>query len=93
MKSYAAVDRIGINYVVCEVEILETENSDSEDYYNHEVKMMEISVSLIEEAVEILGENDILVVEHDGKTVSKVYGKSQEEKARRDVVYDKIINS
>ena len=87
MRSYAAIDRIGRNCVVCEVELLETENSDSEDYYNHEVKMMEVPVSLIEEAVEIIGENDILVVEHDGNKVSQVYEKSPEEKARRDEIY------
>ena len=93
MKSYAAIDRIEGNYAVCEVELIETETSNSENYYEHEVKMVEFPVTLMEETGEIITENDILIVEHEDGCVSKVYGKSVEEKQRRETVYDQIMGN
>lgn len=94
MKSYAAIDRVEGAYAVLEVEMIDTENSNSEDYFDHETQMVEVPLEVIENAVGVLGENDILEVEHDGNgVVSIVYSKAEEEKARRNAVYDKIMNS
>lgn len=93
MKSYAAVDRIVGKHAVCEVELLETENSNSEDYYEHAVITVEIPIELILRTVEEPSESDIFVVEHENGCVTEVYGRSEEEKTRREVVYDSIVGS
>lgn len=93
MKSYAAVDRIVGKHAVCEVELLEAENSNSEDYYEHAVITVEIPIELILRTVEEPSESDIFVVEHENGYVTEVYGRSEEEKARREAVYDSIVGS
>lgn len=93
MRSYAAVDRVEGKFAVLEVEKIETTNSNSEDYFDHETEMIEVTLEVIENAVGVLGENDILEVEHDDQgVVLAVYLKAEEEKARREAVYDKIMN-
>ena len=93
MRSYAAVDRVEGKFAVLEVEKIETTSSNSEDYFDHKTEMIEVPLEIIENAVGVLGENDILEVEHDENgVVLAVYSKADEEKARREVVYDKIMN-
>lgn len=93
MKSYAVIDRIERNFAVCEVELIETQESNSEDYFNHETIMIDIPMILIKENVSEVMETDILIVEHDGDFVIYVYEKSEQEKQRRIAIFKEIMNS
>ena len=92
MKSYATIDRIERKYAVCEVELQETVNSNSENYFEHPIAIMLVPVENIRAAVGEIDEDDILIVEHDCvECVSQVYNKSEEEMLRRGEVLDRIM--
>ncbi len=83
MTSYAVIDRFEGNFAVCEVELVEMEKSNSEDYFFHKTTIIDVPTCIIGKDIGTIGVWDILVVEHDGATVSKVYCRSREEEARR----------
>lgn len=83
MKSYASIDRIEGKFAVCEVELIAVEQSRPEDFATKETEMLDILLQEIPESLGEIDEEDILVVEHDGKTISTVYSKDEEEKKRR----------
>ena len=83
MKSYASIDRIEGKYAVCEVELLPVEESRPEDFAIKDCEMMDVSLRKIPFFIRKVKEGDILVVEHDGENVTRVYRKDEEEKARR----------
>lgn len=83
MKSYASIDRIEGKFAVCEVEMIEIENSKTEDYCEKETKMMNILLEKITAKVGSVKEGDILVVEHNEEVVNEIYCKDEEEKQRR----------
>lgn len=83
MKSYASIDRIEGSYMVCEVELIELEESFNVDYSDRETEMMDIP---LEKVLSQLGEvtnGDILVVIHNGQSITEVCGKDYDEKQRR----------
>lgn len=91
MKSYAAIDRIEENIAVCEVELLETEQSKTTDFFDKETKMMDVLLEKIHEVTENVEEGDILVVEHDGENVIYIYYKDDSEKQRRIEILQAIM--
>ena len=91
MKSYAAIDRMEENIAVCEVELLETEQSKTTDFFDKETKMMDVLLEKIHEVTENVEEGDILVVEHDGENVIYIYYKDDSEKQRRIEILQAIM--
>lgn len=91
MKSYATIDRIEENIAVCEVELLETEQSKTTDFFDKETKMMDVLLEKIHEVTENVEEGDILVVEHDGENVIYIYYKDYSEKQRRIEILQAIM--
>lgn len=83
MKSYASVDRIEGNYCVCEVELIDVENSSSTDFFEKETEMMDVLLEYVLENVKEVKEGDILIVEHINDNVIYVFGKDEQEKNRR----------
>ena len=83
MKSYASIDRIEEKFAVCEVEMIEIQNSNTKDYFEKETKMMNVILEKITDNIGNVKEGDILVVEHNGEEVTEVYCKDEEEKQRR----------
>ena len=82
MKSYASVDRTEGSYVICEVELMELENSQVEDC-DKAVEMIDIPLEMALKSVENVDDGDILIVEHNNGDVIEVYCKDEEEKQRR----------
>ena len=93
MKSYATIDHIEGDYAVCELELIEAQTSNSVDYFYHDTTMMEIPMKLITEQGIDVSEWEILVVEHDGKNVTHIYEKSEEERIRRIEAFNKMMNT
>lgn len=83
MTSFASIDRIEGEIAVAEVELLPFEESKPEDFASKECEMIDISLQNIPDDIGEVNEGDILVVEHDGKKVTAIYYKDDEEKARR----------
>lgn len=90
MKSYGTVDRKEGEFIVCEVELLEAQNSNSEDFFEHETVMIDVPTKTIETVTGVIKEDEVILVEHDGETVSLVYGKDDSEKQRRIEVIAKL---
>lgn len=85
MKSYASIDRIEGKFAVCEVSLFLLEEEECE-LMGHEITdtvMADIPLQDIPVEIGKVKEGDILVVEYDGKNVTKVYCKDDDEKARR----------
>ena len=93
MESYFTIDHRDEKYLVGELEKIPTSDSVSEDYYDHDFERVEISVDFIQDLGETVGENDILIVEQEEGRIIRVCGKSEEEKERREAIYDKIMNN
>lgn len=91
MKSYASIDRIEEKFAVCEVEMIEIENSKAEDYCEKETKMMNILLEKITARVGNIKEGDILVVEHNGEEIKEIYYKDEEEKQRRVAIITELL--
>ena len=91
MKSYASIDRIEEKFAVCEVEMIEIENSKPEDYSEKETKMMNVILEKITDKVGNVKESDILVVEHNGEEITEVYYKDEQEKQRRMAVLKELL--
>lgn len=72
MRSYAAIDHSGPRVAVCEVENLETVES-RPDTLLKERLYLEIDVTMIQEAVGTFEDSDVLVVEHEGEVVTKIF--------------------
>lgn len=90
MKSYASIDRIEETFAVCEVEMIEIENSKPEDYSEKETEMINIILEKITARVGNIKEGDILVVEHDREEIKEIYYKDEEEKQRRIAVLKEL---
>lgn len=84
MTSYASIDRIEENYAVCEVEMMELEESRKTDFGTRDTIMVDIPVHKI---LEVIGrepeEGDIIVVEHEGETINLICYEDVNEKTRR----------
>lgn len=83
MKSYASVDRIEGQFAICEVELVNLEESKSIKYFEKETEMIDIPLEQITGMVGKIHEGDILIVEHDGKALTAIYCKDDDEKNRR----------
>lgn len=95
MKSYASIDRIEGKFAVCEVEMLGIEDSKPTDF-NKETKMMDVLLkenwfTKIWFNLGKLKEGDIIVVEHNGESVTKICNKDEAEKQRRIDVLQAIM--
>lgn len=91
MKSYASVDRVEGEFAVCEVELLEVENSRAEDYFAKETTTINIPLGNFSERIGVVEEGDIIVIEHDGENLICFYHKDNAEKQRRIEVLKKIM--
>lgn len=95
MKSYASVGRIEKDFAVCEVEMIPIEKSNPDDF-DKETKFIDIPIkeNLLINIWFIWGklqEGDIVVVEHDGEYVTKIYYKDDAEKKRRIEILQAIM--
>jgi len=90
MKSYASVDRIEKDFVVCEVELVPVHNSKKKSFNEKNTAMCEISIEEFMRCFHDVKEGDILVVEHDTVNVSFVYRKDDNEKQRRIAILKNI---
>lgn len=92
-RSYAAIDAVEDGIARCEVELIPVESSNSEDFFEHQTTMISVFVEFIESAIGYITENDVIIVEHDGVTINNVVCRADDEKARREVIYDQIMNN
>lgn len=83
MKSYASIDRLEGLYVICEVELIEIQDSKNIDYCDRKTQMMDFLLDDVLNYVGYVMQGDILVVEHDGNGILQIYGKDYAEKQRR----------
>ena len=84
MKSYACVDRVEGDFAVCEVELVDAENSKNIELGDRETRMMDAKMeNIILDVGQEVHEGDIIVVEHNGIDVIFVYNVDEEEKKRR----------
>lgn len=83
MKSYASIEEFDGNYVRLEVEMMDIEDSNTTEFGERETRMLDVKLDKFPCDEEELGEGDIVVVEHDGEIISKIYGKDEEERQRR----------
>ena len=99
MRSYAAIDNSGKRVAVCEVDQVETVVSNPENPEARGSVFIEIDIDMIKNAVGNFEDSDVLVVEHDGETVSKVYSTDEMtevekgERQRRLDFVRKLMNS
>ena len=91
MKSYAAVDRIEGKYVVCELELVNAEDSAKLRASEKETKMVDILLENVVSSVGQVQESDILVVEYEKGEVTHIYDKDDKEKERRAEIIRKIM--
>ena len=85
MRCFASIDRIEGKFAVSEVNVFLLEDEELQ-VIGHEMTdcpMADIPLQQIPDEIGEVNEGDILVVEYDGKNVTKVYCKDDEEKARR----------
>ena len=103
MKSYAAVDRIEGDFVVCELEMIGIEESKPEDCRTKETVMVDIPVDAFSffvdnelgektEIIEKILEGSIFVVEHENGEIRSVCGEDEAEKNRRIEYLQKLLN-
>lgn len=83
MISYASIDRIENGQAVCELELIQTDESNSIDYFDKDTVMVDIPLTQIQSIATDVKEGDVIVVEHEDATVTKVCYKDDEEKKRR----------
>lgn len=79
MKSYMTIDRIEGKYAICELELLDVEQSRETNYWDRETEMVDVPTAMLDEPKE----GDVFIVEHEQETLYRVYGKDEEEKQRR----------
>lgn len=83
MKSYASIEEFDRNYVRLEVEMMDVEDSNTNEFGEREIRMLDVDYEKFPWDEDDFGEGDIVVVEHDGEIISKIYGKDEEERQRR----------
>ena len=83
MKSYASIEEFDRNYVKLEVEMMDVEDSNTSEFGERETRMLDVDYEKFPWDEDDFGEGDIVVVEHDGEIISKIYGKDEEERQRR----------
>lgn len=95
--SFATIERFEEGEIaVLETELIPMENSNSSDFYDnqtHPRTMIMVATEFIEAAIGEVNEYDVIVVEHNGECIYNVISKADEEKARREAVYDEIMGS
>ena len=93
MRSYAVVDRIEGDYAVCELELISTTESNHEDFRSKETEMVDVPVSTITDVTGEVNESDVLVVEQDRGTITRICYMDNEEKERRIELIRLILNN
>ena len=91
MISYASIDRIEGQLVVCEVELIPFEESRPEDFKTKDTVMMYIPLSEFPANYGNVNEGDAWVVKHDNECVECVLYKDEAEMARRHEILRKIF--
>ena len=90
MKSYASVDRLEGDFLVCEVELIEVEESNPTDF-NKPTEMIDIPIEQANAKIGMVREGDIIVVEHEEGSVTEILCKDEAEKQRRIEVLKAIM--
>jgi len=90
MKSYASVDRLEGNFLVCEVELIEVEESNPTDF-DKPTEMIDIPVEQANAKIGMVREGDIIVVELEEGNVTEILCKDEDEKQRRIEVLKAIM--
>ena len=90
MKSYASVDRLEGDFLVCEVELIEVEESNPTDF-DKPTEMIDILLEYANAKLGMVLEGDIIVVEHEAGIVTEILSKDEAEKQRRIEVLKTIM--
>lgn len=91
MKSYAIIDRIEGNYAVCEVELVNIEESRALSPFDKETEMIDVPIRAIKFLVGEVSEQNVLVVEFYESEVVWIYYRDEEEELRRKDLLKKFI--
>jgi len=83
MKSYATIDSIEGKYAVCELELVDTENSLQLSFIDKDTVMLDITLETITSIIGDVIEGDVLVLEHEDGKLQNVCYKDDAEKFRR----------
>lgn len=83
MKSYASIEEFDRNYVTLEVEMIDIEDCYTTEFGERETRMLDVDFDKFPWDEDEFYEGDVVVVEHDGEIISKIYGKDEEERKRR----------
>lgn len=83
MISYLVIDRIEEKIAVCEVELIEIDESKEISFLDKETVMSDIPVELFEDCGNNLCESDVYVVEHENGNVRNVLFKDDTKKQSR----------
>ena len=90
MISYISIDRIEGDFVVCELEMIELEDSRPEDYETKETKMVMVPMKEFSD-FQFVKEGDIFVVIHEGENVMAICYKDDKQKAKRIEIMKTIL--
>ncbi len=97
IRSYATIERFEEGEIaVLETELIPMDSSNSDDFYNDETHprtMLMVATEFIEAALGEVEECDVIVVEHDGECIYSIISKANEEKVRREAIYDEIMSN
>lgn len=78
------MEELGQEFIKCELELIQVEESNVEDFSTKPTYMVYIPVDIAIVNVAVLCEGDILEVEHDGDgNVSYIICKNDDEKSKR----------
>ena len=91
MRSYASIDRIEGKIAVCEVELVEVQESKNIPIFKKQTEMMDVLVDKLSNKLGEVKEGDIIVVEHDEEDLIYIYSKDDEEKQRRVELLKQIL--
>lgn len=91
MKSYASVDRIEGKLVICEVELMDQEESKTIPFGKRKTEMVDIPLENFSNNVKDLQEGEIIILEHEDGRVLQICGKDDEERQRRIEELDSIM--
>lgn len=83
MKSYASIEEFDGNYVRLEVEMIDIEDCYATEFGERETRMLDVDFDKFPSDEDEFYEGDVVIVEHDGEIISKIYGKDEEERKRR----------
>lgn len=91
MISYASIEEIERDFVVCELELISVKESNPSEYKNKKTDYVLIPIEMFETALSDYSEGDIVIVEHENGDVQAVCCKDNAEKQKRIEIIKQIL--